>query len=37
MGSFLRLIGNLVNYIDTHIYISYFEILSLGSILLITF
>ena len=32
---FLILIGHLVNYIDTHIFIVYFEILSVGSILLI--
>ena len=34
---FLILIGHLVNYIDTHIFIIYFEILSVGSILLIVF
>ena len=36
-GFFLILIGHLVNYIDTHIFIIYFEILSVGSILLIVF
>ena len=36
-GFFLILIGHLVNYIDTHILIIYFEILSVGSILLIVF
>jgi len=37
MGSFLILIGHLVNYIHTHIFIIYFEILSVGSILVIVF
>ena len=31
------LIGHLVNYIDTYIFIIYFEILCVGSILLIVF
>ena len=36
-GFFLKLIGHLVDYIDTHIFIIYFEILSVGSTLLIAF
>ena len=36
-GFFLILIGHLGNYIDTHIFIIYFEILSVGSVLLIVF
>ena len=34
---FLILIGHLVNYINTYIFIIYFEILCVGSILLIVF